>query len=110
MEEPGQRCRAARYPKASRQRDFPNKRLAMVNDDAVKCPLCGGFTHVEKPDLLAALKPPQVREQVESHLAQLWKTRLEELSAAAVQAGRDFQKRVHSWNLSVPMWKRCPKE
>jgi hypothetical protein len=37
----------------------------MVNDDVVKCPLCGGFTHIEKPDVLQALKNPRLREQVE---------------------------------------------
>ena len=25
----------------------------MVNDDVVKCPLCGGFTHIEKTELRA---------------------------------------------------------
>jgi hypothetical protein len=36
---------------------------------------------------------------------------VEELSTVgATQAGRDFQKDVHSWNPCVPMWKRSPKE
>ena len=82
----------------------------MTNDDVVKCPLCGGFSHIEKPGLLAALKNPQIREQVERYLAELLKTPLEELSTAGVQAGRDFQKDVHGWNPCVPMWKRSPKE
>jgi hypothetical protein len=30
----------------------------MVNDDVVKCPLCGGFTHIEKTELREALKNP----------------------------------------------------
>ena len=82
----------------------------MINDDVVKCPLCGGFTHVEKADLLAALKNPQLREQVERYVAELLKTPIEDLSPAGVQSGRDFQKDVHSWNPCVPMWKRSPKE
>jgi len=83
----------------------------MINDDVVKCPLCGGFTHIDKPDLLAALKHPRVREQVESYVAELLKSPLDELSpVGATQAGTDFQKDVHKWNPCVPMWRRSPKE
>lgn len=90
---------------------FPTKRLAMVNDDVIKCPLCGGFTHVERPDLLQALKEPRIREQIEKYIAELLKSPMDELSTVgATQAGRDFQKDVHSWNPCVPMWRRSPKE
>ena len=83
----------------------------MNNDDLVKCPLCGGFTHIEKPDLLAALKNPQIREQVERYVAELLKSPLEELSSvAATQPGRNFREDVHNWNPCVPMWRRSPKE
>ena len=83
----------------------------MTKDDVVKCPLCGGFTQIEKPDLLAALKNPQIREQVEHYVAELLKSPLDELSSvAATQSGRDFQKDVHNWNPCVPMWRRSPKE
>jgi hypothetical protein len=83
----------------------------MINDDVVKCPLCGGFTHIEKADLLAALREPRLREQIEEYVAELLKSPVEELSGvAANQTGRDFQKDVHSWNPCVPMWKRSPKE
>jgi hypothetical protein len=84
----------------------------MINDDLVKCPLCGGFTHIEKPELLKALNEPRIREQVEKYIAELLNSPLEEL--AEVGAGkaekRDFQKDVHSWNPCVPMWRRSPKE
>jgi len=83
----------------------------MTKDDVVKCPLCGGFTQIEKPDLLAALKNPQIREQVEHYVAELLKSPLDELSSvAATQSGRDFQKDVPNWNPCVPMWRRSPKE
>jgi hypothetical protein len=94
-----------------RPRDSPTKRLAMVNDDVVKCPLCGGFTHIEKPELREALKNPRLREQVELYIAQLLKSPVEDLTTVgAAQASSDFQKDVHSWNPCVPMWKRSPKE
>jgi hypothetical protein len=84
----------------------------MINDDLVKCPLCGGFTHIERPELLKALNEPRIREQVEKYIAELLNSPLEEL--AEVSAGkpeaRNFQKDVHSWNPCVPMWRRSPKE
>jgi hypothetical protein len=51
----------------------------MANDDVVKCPLCGGFTHVEKPDLRAALHNPLLREQVELFIAPLLKSPITDL-------------------------------
>lgn len=83
----------------------------MTNDKVVKCPLCGGFTQIEDADLLSALQEPRIREQIEKYIALLLKSPLEELSSVgATQAGRDFQKDVHSWNPCVPMWRRSPKE
>ena len=91
---------------------FPNHEAAMVNDDVVKCPLCGGFTHIEKTELREALKNPRLREQVELYIAELLKSPVDDLTTVgATQAGHhDFQKDVHSWNPCVPMWKRSPKE
>ena len=81
------------------------------NDDVVKCPLCGGFTHIEKSDLLAALKEPRIREHVEKYVSELLKSPVDELSTVGVtQSGRDFQKDVHGWNPCVPMWRRSQKE
>jgi hypothetical protein len=83
----------------------------MVNDNVVKCPLCGGFTHIEKADLLGALKNPRLREQIELYVAELLKSPVEELAAVGpAQASSDFQKDVHRWNPLVPMWRRSPKE
>jgi hypothetical protein len=83
----------------------------MTNDDVVKCPLCGGFTHIQKAELREALRNPRLREQVEKYINELLKSPVEDLaSVGATQAGRDFQKDVHNWNPCVPMWKRSPKE
>lgn len=83
----------------------------MTDENVVKCPLCGGFTHIEKADLLSALKNPRIREQVEGYIEQLLKSPLDDLATVgATQSGRDFQKDVHTWNPCVPMWRRSPKE
>jgi hypothetical protein len=84
----------------------------MINDDVAKCPMCGGFTHIENAQLRDALKNPSIRKQVEKYVAELVDAPQEEL--ASVGAGkpeaRDFQKDVHTWNPFVPMWRRSPKE
>lgn len=88
----------------------------MANDDLVKCPFCGGFTHVA-PDLVAALRDPNVRRQIEAYAAQLLHNESPELApvdagtrGAANTEGRDFNKDVHTWNPYVPVWRRSPKE
>lgn len=82
-----------------------------MSDDVVKCPLCGGFTHVENLQLLEALKDPRLREHVENYITELLKCPVEELSGeGATQVGRDFHKDIHSWNPCVPTWRRSPKE
>lgn len=84
----------------------------MVNDDVVKCPLCGGFTHIENGELREALRNPRLREQVELYIAELLKSPVDDLTTvgATQTAARDFQKDVHNWNPCVPMWRRSPKE
>jgi hypothetical protein len=84
----------------------------MVNDDLVKCPLCGGFTHIDKPELLAALRDPKIHQQVENYVAQLLRSSLGELASVAAPQpqSRNFNQDVHHWNPNVPVWRRSPKE
>jgi hypothetical protein len=84
----------------------------MINDDLVKCPLCGGFTHVDKPELLAALNDPKIRQQIENYVAELLRPLAGELASVAVgpSPDRDFNRDVHKWNPNIPMWRRSPKE
>ena len=83
----------------------------MLNDDVVKCPLCGGFTRVEKPELLAALNDSNIRLQIENYVAKLLGSPSGAFAGVtAGQPGSDFNKEVHNWNPSVPGWRRSPKE
>ena len=83
----------------------------MADENVVKCPLCGGFTHVEDARLLKALSEPRIRELVENYVNSLLRSPAEELAGVAAGTGaHDFQKEVHSWNPCVPMWRRSPKE
>ena len=84
----------------------------MVNDDLVKCPVCGGFTHIEKPELLAALNDRKIRQQIENYVAELLRCPAGELAGVTPgqpQSG-DFNREVHHWNPNVPVWRRSPKE
>ena len=65
----------------------------MVNDDLVKCPLCGGFTLVDKA-LLAALNDRNVRLQLENYVAKLLRSPSGELAVVATgqPQDRDFNK------------------
>lgn len=85
----------------------------MINDDLVKCPLCGGFTHVDKPEVVAALKDPKICRQVEKFVAELLHAGIVELAEVAAgdrPQSQDFHKDVHQWNPNVPVWRRSPKE
>ncbi len=81
----------------------------MINDCVVKCPLCGSFAHVDKPELLAVLTDPKIRQQVEEYVAEL----LQRSSGEFVPAGQprsENRKDLHHWNPCVPGWRRSPKE
>lgn len=83
----------------------------MQNDDLVKCPLCGGFTHVDSPELLTALSDPGNRARVQSFVAELLGSPVELAGVSASSPPkRDINKAVHSWNPNIPMWSRSPKE
>jgi hypothetical protein len=84
----------------------------MLNEELVKCPVCGIFTRIDKPELRAALNDPKIRQQIEEFVAGLVPAASGELaSVGAVQTEvRDFQTDVHNWNPTVPMWLRSPKE
>jgi hypothetical protein len=84
----------------------------MLNNELVKCPVCGVFTRIDKPELVAALNDPRIRQQIEDYVVQLLRTAPAELASVAAGPAevRNFQKDVHNWNPTVPMWQRSPKE
>jgi hypothetical protein len=82
----------------------------MANDDLIKCSLCGGFTHIDKPELLAALNDPKIRQRIENYVTELLQFPSDELVATERSHGREFNREVHNWNPNIPAWRRSPKE
>ena len=81
----------------------------MLNDELVKCPVCGIFARIDKPELVAAFKDPKIRQQIEDYVAGLVPAELAAVAASQPEV-RDFQKDVHNWNPTLPMWQRSSKE
>lgn len=81
----------------------------MLNEELVKCPVCGIFTRIDKAELRAALNDPKIRQQIEDYVAGLVPAELAGVATAQPEA-RNFQTDVHNWNPTVPMWLRSPKE
>jgi len=84
----------------------------MQGNDLVKCPLCGGLAQLERTELLAALNDKGLLDRLQRSLDTLAPAAQQELAGTAVGAAepRDFQKDVHTWNPTLPMWRRSPKE
>lgn len=81
----------------------------MESDEFVRCPLCDGLAKVWRSDLVALLTGNNLREKLGKNMAEV--TRL----AARDQAGRrlqpgEFEREVHNWNPTLPLWRRSPKE
>jgi hypothetical protein len=84
----------------------------MQDNDLVKCPLCGGLAQLRRTELLAALNDKGLLDRLQRSLDTLAPAAQQELAGAAAGAAkpRDFQKDVHTWNPTLPMWTRSPKE
>ena len=58
----------------------------MLNEELVKCPVCGIFTRIDKPELRAALNDPKIRLQIEEYVAGLVPSALVGVAARATGA------------------------
>jgi hypothetical protein len=72
-----------------------------------RCPLCEGRGEVLRLEIADQFTNPELRKQLDARIA--------EILVAPEMAGvgpnvRSFEKEVHSWNPTLPMWLRSAKE
>ena len=72
----------------------------------VKCPFCEGRGELTRPELAERLTNKELRRRLDARIAEI----LEDNVATVGPKVRDFEKEVHSWNPTLPMWRRSPKE
>ena len=76
-------------------------------EDKVKCPLCEGQGALLKSEIVERFTNQELRKRLDARIAEI----LEDSNLAAVGSkARDFQKEVHTWNPTLPIWRRSPKE
>jgi len=73
----------------------------------VKCPLCEGQGSLTPSTLVYRFSNPELRQRLEARIAEI-----AEGAAAAGTTGTvlNFHKEVHTWNPTLPIWRRSPKE
>jgi len=74
--------------------------------EKVKCPLCEGQGELSRSELAEQFANQELRRRLDARIAEI----LEDDVAAVGPKVRDFQKEVHSWNPTLPIWRRSPKE
>jgi hypothetical protein len=75
----------------------------------VKCPLCEGEGELTPSALFETFSTPELRKRLEARIAEIAENS-GHVPAVAGGKGFDFQKEVHTWNPTLPIWRRSPKE
>ena len=80
--------------------------------DRLQCPLCAGLGEVRSSRLVEFFSDPQLQNKIQAYLtdASAAAEDTAELVAVGESKPRDFQKDLHTWNPTLPMWRRSPKE
>ena len=73
----------------------------------VKCPLCEGQGELLRSEIAERFANQELRKRLDARIAEILEDSTMALAALRV---RDFQKEVHTWNPTLPMWRRSPKE
>lgn len=79
----------------------------MAETAKVKCPLCEGQGELLRSEIAEKFRNQELRKRLDARITEI----LEDSAVAyATPKARDFQKEVHTWNPTLPMWRRSPKE
>ncbi len=79
----------------------------MAEDSKVKCPLCEGQGELLRSEIAERFTNQELRKRLDARMAEILEDSPVPLAAPKV---RDFHKEVHTWNPTLPMWRRSPKE
>jgi hypothetical protein len=74
--------------------------------EKLKCPLCDGQGEMSRMELVERFENPELRKRLDARIAEI----LESGMAGVGPKVRNFEKEVHTWNPTLPMWQRSPKE
>jgi len=72
-----------------------------------KCPLCEGRGEVLRSEIAEQFTNPELRQRLDARIAGILVA--SEMAGAGPKV-RSFEKDVHSWNPTLPMWQRSAKE
>jgi hypothetical protein len=73
----------------------------------VKCPLCEGRGELLLSEISERFTNHELRARLDARIAEI----LEAGEMAGVGPKvRNFEREVHTWNPTLPMWRRSPKE
>jgi hypothetical protein len=75
--------------------------------EALKCPLCEGRGEVLHSEMVERFTNPELRKRLDARIAEILEA--SELAGVGPKV-RNFEKEVHTWNPTLPMWQRSPKE
>jgi hypothetical protein len=86
----------------------PGENPIMVEETGkLKCPLCEGRGEVVRSEIVERFTNPELRKRLDARIAEIF----EASDVAGVgRRVRNFEKEVHTWNPTLPMWQRSPKE
>jgi len=86
----------------------------MRDEDLLQCPLLQGLDAMHRAELIGLLNDSNLRQKLETCLAEHNQGTDATRQPAAVCAGgprpQDFEKEVHSWNPKNLIFSRSPKE
>jgi hypothetical protein len=81
--------------------------IMVEQTERVKCPLCEGQGEVLRSEVVERFTTPELRKRLDARIAEILEA--SELAGVGPRV-RNFEKEVHTWNPTLPMWQRSPKE
>jgi len=78
-------------------------------ESKVKCPLCEGRGELLPSAIAETFATPELRKRLDARIAEIAESCSTVLTGAKGRAF-NFEKEVHHWNPTLPIWRRSPKE